>query len=190
MRSFGWCDVEIHKWCYRSHYPWIRRGGGGGRYGGANWGHGPKKKKNQKSTLPGRHCSWIDPIYSVSYKGNRDSSVNLSKSKRQIIKLLSVDDSIFIFLSLWYIGRSYWIRDGCSAIIFVKHVKTVFIQVLSYSTQINADASIVALLWKLPQMPSCSTNNANLDKTNFDMFYKIDCCAAIHDQIWMNYVPN
>ena len=39
-------------------------------------------------------------------------------------------------------------------------------------------------------MPSRSTNNANLDKTNFDMFYKIDCCAAIHGQIWMNNVPN
>ena len=41
-------------------------------------------------------------IYSVSKKekkGNRDSILNLSKSKRRIIKLLSVDDSIFIFLS-------------------------------------------------------------------------------------------
>ena len=34
-------------------------------------------------------------------------------------------------------------------------------------------------MWKLPQMPSCSANNANSDKNNFDMFYKIDCCAAI-----------
>ena len=59
-------------------------------------------------------------------KGNRDSILNLSKSKRQIIKLLSVDDSIFIFLSygtlVVHIG---WVRDGCSAIIFVKHVKTL-----------------------------------------------------------------
>ena len=59
-----------------------------------------------------------------------------------------------------------------------------------HSAQSSADALIVALLWKLPQMPSCSTNNANLDKTNFDMFYQIDCCAAIHGQIWMNNVPN
>ena len=35
----------------------------------------------------------------VKKKGNRDSILNLSKSKRQIITLLSVDDSIFIFLS-------------------------------------------------------------------------------------------
>ena len=59
-----------------------------------------------------------------------------------------------------------------------------------HSTQSSADALIVALLWKLPQMPSCSTNNANLDKTNFDMFYKIDCCAALHGRMWMNNVPN
>ena len=38
--------------------------------------------------------------YSVSKKKrNRDSILNLSKSKRKIIKLLTVDDSIFIFLS-------------------------------------------------------------------------------------------
>ena len=36
-------------------------------------------------------------------KGNRDSILNLSKSKRQIIKLLSVEDSIFIFSFIWYI---------------------------------------------------------------------------------------
>ena len=39
--------------------------------------------------------------YNVQFelnKGKRDSILNLSKSKRQIIKLLSVDDSIFIFL--------------------------------------------------------------------------------------------
>ena len=59
-----------------------------------------------------------------------------------------------------------------------------------HSTQCSADAWIVALLWKLPQMPSCSANNANLDKNNFDMFYKIDCCAAINGRIWMNNVSN
>ena len=32
-------------------------------------------------------------------KGNQDSILNLSKSKRKIMKLLSVDDGIFIFLS-------------------------------------------------------------------------------------------
>ena len=46
-------------------------------------------------------------VYSVSKKkkkkkkkkGNRDSILNLSKSKRKITKLLSAVDSIFIFLS-------------------------------------------------------------------------------------------
>ena len=51
-----------------------------------------------------------------------------------------------------------------------------------HSTQCSGDEWIVALLWKLPQMPPCSTNNASLDKNNFDTFYKIDCCAAIHAQ--------
>ena len=57
-----------------------------------------------------------------------------------------------------------------------------------HGTQSSADALIVALLWKLPQMPPCSTNNANLDKTKFDMFDNIDFYAAIHGQIWMNNV--
>ena len=73
--------------------------------------------------------------------------------------------------------------------VFVKHVKLSSSK-FCHSTQSSADALIVALLWKIPQMPSCCTNNANLDKTNFDMFYKTDCCASIHDQIWMNNVPN
>ena len=66
-------------------------------------------------------------------KGNSDSILNLSKAKGKIMKFLSVDDSMLISF-MWYIGHSYWVRDGCSAIIFVKHFKTVFVQVLSYST--------------------------------------------------------
>ena len=62
-------------------------------------------------------------IYSVSLKkGNRDSIQNLSKLKRKIMKLLSVDDSIFIFISYCTLV----VHIG-SAIIFVKHVKTVFV---------------------------------------------------------------
>ena len=45
------------------------------------------------------------------------------------MKLLSVDEGvIYNFYSLWYIGRSYWGGDGCSAIIFVNHVKTVSVR--------------------------------------------------------------
>ena len=94
------------------------------------------------------------------------------------------------FAFIWYIGPSYVVRDGWSAIMFVKHVKTVFVQVLSCITQCSADAWIVALLWKLLQMPSCSANSANLDKNNCKMLYKIYCCAAIHGRIWINNVLN
>ena len=85
---------------------------------------------------------------------------------------------------------SYWVRDGCSAIIFLKHVKTS--SNFCHNTQISAEALIVALLWELPQMPSCRTNNANLDNYCWHVLqnYNIDCCAAIHGQIWVNHVPN
>ena len=39
------------------------------------------------------------PIQCEFKKGNRGSILNLSKLKRKIIKLLSVDDSTLIFLS-------------------------------------------------------------------------------------------
>ena len=42
-----------------------------------------------------------------------------------------------------------------------------------HCTQSSVDAPIVALLWKLPQMLSCSTNNAYLDKTNLTSFTKM-----------------
>ena len=98
------------------------------------------------------------------------------------MKLLSVDDSILIFLSygalVVRIGSSH---GWCSAIIFVKHAKIVFVQVLSLcSTQCSADAWIAALLGKLPQMASCSANNANLDKNNFGLFYKIYWLVCSH----------
>ena len=44
----------------------------------------------------------------------KDSNLNLSKSKRKIIKLLSVDDSIFHMVYIPYIGRSY-IGSGMAA---------------------------------------------------------------------------
>ena len=106
------------------------------------------------------------------------------------------------FFQLWYIGRSYWVRDDCSAIIFVKHVKTVFIQALSYSTQSSADALFVVkapanaimqhkqrtkqtvLLYLFPILRNLESNlgfllrkslkllTQNLEKSNFDMFYE------------------
>ena len=143
------------------------------------------------------------------YKGNQNSILNLSKSKRKIIKLLSVDDSIFIFLSygtlVVHIGSGMAVQQS---LFYVKHtsklssfdvnapklfdtgVRKGAFPSFDFVTQCSANAWIVTLLWKLPQMPSCSANYANLDKNNFDMFYRIDCCAAIHGRIWMNNIPN
>ena len=50
----------------------------------------------------------------VKKKGNRDSILNFSKSKRQTIKLLSVEDSIFIFLS--YGTLVIYIGSGMAAL--------------------------------------------------------------------------
>ena len=53
----------------------------------------------------------------------------------------------------------------------------------------GADAFIVALLWKLPQIPICSTNYATLDKNNFDVLYKF-IVVQPSGQIWTNNIPN
>ena len=87
----------------------------------------------------------------------------------------------FILGQGWLLSNHF-----CKACQNCLHPSFEFVQC---STQCRADAWNVALLWKLPQRPSCSAN-ANLDKNNFDMFNKIDCCAAIHGQIWMNNIPN
>ena len=110
----------------------------------------------------------------------RNSILNLSKSKRKIMKLLSVDDSIFIFFHMvhWlFIFGQGWLlcNNFCKACQNCLYPSFEFVQC---STQCSADAWIVALSWKLPQMPSCSANDANLDKNNFDMFYEIYCCAC------------
>ena len=73
---------------------------------------------------------------------------------------------------MWYIDHSHWVRDGCSATTFVKHVKTVSIQVLPWHTK-QCGLTIVDLLWKSPAMLSSSTNSAYLSKTNLTCFTKI-----------------
>ena len=100
------------------------------------------------------------------------------------MKLSSVDDSIFIFLSymVFILDQGLLLSNN-----FMSKLSS---SKFCYSTQGSADACIVALLVKLPQMTSCSTNNANLDKNNIDMFYKIDCCDVIYHWIWMNNLPN
>ena len=85
---------------------------------------------------------------------------------------------------LFILGRGWLLSNN-----FVNRVKTVFVK-FCHSTQCITDAWILALLWKLPQIHSCSANNANLDKFNFDMFYQTYCCTAIHGRIWMKNIPN
>ena len=55
--------------------------------------------------------------YTMRVKKKRDSVLDLSKSKRQIIQLLSVDDSIFIFLSygtlVVHIGSRMAAQQSC-----------------------------------------------------------------------------
>ena len=89
---------------------------------------------------------------------------------------------------MWYIGRSHWVRDGCSAIIFVKNVRTVFVQVLHNAVRMHE------LLVSCESSRKChhaeQTTPTCMDKNNIDVFYKTDCCAAIHGRIRMNNVPN
>ena len=70
-------------------------------------------------------------------KGNRDSILNLSKSKRKIITLLSVDDNIFIFLSYGTLVVHIWIRDGCSAIMFLKHLHPSFVSTVHNAVRMH-----------------------------------------------------
>ena len=92
------------------------------------------------------------------------------------MKSLSVNDRLSFFFShnLPYIGRShwwYWVRDGCTAIIFCKACQNclrqsfVFVQFIMQRKQ------------------------RQLGQKQFDTYHKIDCCAAIHGQI-MNNIPN
>ena len=92
------------------------------------------------------------------------------------------------FSFIWYIGRSYWVRDGCSAIIFVKHVKTVFNQVLSLYTK-QCGCINCCFVVKAPAN-AIMQRKCQLGQKQFWLFYKLNCCAAIHGRIWMNDVPN
>ena len=104
----------------------------------------------------------------VKKKGNQDSILNLKKSTR--------------FWS-FRLGQGWLLRND-----FCKAGQNCIRPSFEFVTQCSAGALIVALLWKLSQMPSCSANN--MDKNNFDVFYQIEGCAAINGRIWMNNIPN
>ena len=47
-----------------------------------------------------------------------------------------------------------------------------------------------SVLHYVAQAKAYTVNNANLDRGKFDIFYKIDCCAAIRGHKWMNNLSN
>ena len=76
----------------------------------------------------------------------------------------------FFHMVHWFIfGQGWLLGNFCKA---CQNCLCPSFEFVQCSTQCSADAWIVALSWKLPQMPSCSANDANLDKNNFDMFMK------------------
>ena len=75
------------------------------------------------------------------------------------------------FSFIWDIDRSYWVRDGCSAIIFVKHVKTVSIQVLSLYTK-QCGRTYCCFVVKVPCNAIMQRKKRLLGQNQVDMFYK------------------
>ena len=96
--------------------------------------------------------------------------------------------SLYYSSFIWHIDHAYWLIDDCSAIIFVKHVKTVSIQVLSLYTKQCGCKSYCCFVVKAPANAIMQHKQRLLGQSQFDMFYKHYCCAAIHCQIWMNYI--
>ena len=124
-------------------------------------------------------------------KGNPGLTPNFSKSKKKTIitKLISVHHSIIILLSL-NIVHLYSVMDGCTAINFVKHVKTVFVHV----------GVVCAAWWHMRELSQPSNNSCirtalckkkkNWTKTVLTCFTKKnDCWAAIPDPTWTTNVP-
>ena len=98
------------------------------------------------------------------------------------MKLLPVDDSIFIFLSYGILVIHIGSGMAAQQEFFVKHVKTVFVQV-------HNAVQMHEMLLCCDGSRKCH-HAAQTPTWTFDMFYKIDCCAAIIGRIWMNNVPN
>ena len=97
----------------------------------------------------------------------------------------------FHMVHLPVFDHSYWVRDGCSAIIFVKHVKTVFVQV--HNAVWLHELLFLLLFCESSRNAMMQRKQRTFAQNNFDMFYKIDRCAAIiRGRIWINnvYIPN
>ena len=94
----------------------------------------------------------------------------------------------YLFSFIWYIDRSYFGQEWLLSSNFCKACPNCLHP--SHSTQSSADALIVAVLWKLPQMRHSAQITPTWTKPIWTCFYKIYCCAAIHGRIWMNNIPN
>ena len=124
----------------------------------------------------------VEKLYSVSHKKeNPDLISNLWKTKRRITKLITENDSTTILLS-WHINHAYWLTDDCSAIIFVKHVKTVSIQVLSLYTK-QCWCTYCCFVVKAPANAIMQHKQRLLGQNQFDMFYKM---IAVQPSMAMN----
>ena len=84
---------------------------------------------------------------------------------------------IFFFHTVYWsfiLGQGWLLR-----MIFVKHVKTIFVQV--------HNAVRMHELLCCESSRKCQHKQCQLGQEQFEMFYKIDCCAAIHGRIWTMY---
>ena len=106
------------------------------------------------------------------------------KSKRKIMTLLSVDNSIFFFFSfIWYIDGSYWVRTGFSAIIYCRACQICLCP--SFVIVHNA-VRMHELLRCCESSRKChhaAHTTPTWTTTIFDVFYKMYCCVAIRGRI-------
>ena len=119
-------------------------------------------------------------------KGNRDSILNLSKSKRKNLQIV-ISGWWHIYVSfIWDIGSGMATQQS-----FLESMSKLSSSRFGvcYTTQCGC-MNCCFVVKASAQMPSWGANNANLDKNNFDIFYQIDCCAAIYGRMWTNNAPN
>ena len=97
--------------------------------------------------------------------------------------------SFLMYISHFTLGQGWLLSNH----LIVKHVKTVFVQVLnlcSHSTQWQL-CGCMELMLCCESSRKChhAAQTPTWTKTILTMFYKIDCRAATHGWIWMNNVP-
>ena len=115
-------------------------------------------------------------------------SINFSKLRKDITKLISVHDSIIslllfgtLFIHIWpWMAAQQSILSNISKLVLSKLALFVLHNGICGSFQNEATINASALLCVLRQ---------NLDEDSFDMLYENYCWAAISHQIWTTNVP-